>query len=79
MRGKERGGRKRGRRDADDEDRYFDEEMSPEEEHRAVEESYARSAEDHRAAMEAEVPRPDQLPPIPVDPVKGENAGAPDR
>lgn len=72
-------GHERTRRITDEEDQELEEEMSPEEEHRAVEESYRRTAEDHRAAMEAEEPRPGTLPGFPVDPVKGENAGAPDR
>lgn len=82
MEGQEPARRKRARRITDEEDQELDEgeeEMSPDEEHRAVEESYRRSAEDHRAAMEAEEPKPGTLPPFPVDPVKGLNAGEPDR
>lgn len=71
----------RRRRITDEEDQDLEgaEEMSPEEEHRAVDEAYQRSAKDHREAMEEDEPQPGTLPGFPVDPVKGLNAGEPDR
>ena len=64
--------------DEEDQDIEGEREMSPDEEHEAVEASYRRSAEDHREAIE-EAPHPGTLPDFPVDPVKGLNAGEPDR
>lgn len=54
------------------------EEQSLEEEHRAVEDAYARDAEDHRASIDADE-KLGTPPSFPVDPVKGENSGAPSR